>query len=68
MLLVARVLALSTIPARFVVVVAGLTGLPGFRGEAGRPTNCWEGFCGETRNGDCGKVRELEDLGERIFD
>lgn len=69
-LLVARALALSTIPARLAVAFAALTGLPGLSGEAGRPTYCcdWGGFSGETRNGDCGKVRELEDFGERIFD
>lgn len=39
-LLVARALALSTIPARLAVAVAALIGLPGLSGEAGRAMNC----------------------------
>lgn len=69
-LLVARALALSIIPARLAVAFPALTGLPSLSGEAGRDMNCcdWDGFSGEIRNGECGNVRELEDLGERIFD
>lgn len=46
-----------------------LEGESGLRGEVGRPRS---GFCGEGRLmgriGDWGRVREFEDLGERIVD
>jgi hypothetical protein len=45
---------------------AARRGLEGFSGEVGR--DMYEGcpFSGEARNGDCGYVRELRDLGDRI--
>lgn len=45
---------------------AARKGLEGFNGEAGRDK--YEGwpFSGEARNGDCGYVLELRDLGERM--
>jgi hypothetical protein len=65
---ISDVASLFVVRTRAFSIIA-LSGLEGFTGDAGREMydDCCCGFPGEVIRGDCGKVLELEDFGDKTL-